>query len=52
MTGPLIRGNQLGNNPINGMLVRGGTITTNVIWDDTDIVHVLEEMVTTSTSSR
>ncbi len=40
-TGPLIRGNQLANNPVNGMVVRGGQITTNVIWDDTDIVHVV-----------
>jgi len=40
-SGPLVRGNRLANNPINGMLVRGGTITTNVIMDDTDIVHVL-----------
>lgn len=40
-TGPLIRGNQLANNPVNGLVVRGGEITTNVIWDDTDIVHVL-----------
>jgi hypothetical protein len=44
-TGPLIRGNQIGNTPINGLLVRGGTISTNVIWDDTDIVHVLEDEV-------
>lgn len=43
--GPLVRGNRLANNPINGMLVRGGTITTNVVWDDTDIVHVLFDEV-------
>ncbi len=46
--GPFIRGNLLGNNPINGMLVRGGTLTTDAVWDDTDIVHVLEDLVTTS----
>ncbi len=46
--GPLVRGNKLGNNPINGMIVRGGTVTTDVVWDDTDIVHVLEDLVTTS----
>ena len=44
-TGPLIRGNRIGNNPVNGMIVRGGTITTNVIWDDTDIVHVVQSEV-------
>ena len=44
-TGPLIHGNKLANNPINGMIVRGGEITTNVVWDDTDIVHVLEDQV-------
>ncbi len=43
--GPLIRDNRLGNNPINGMIVRGGTITTDVVWDDTDIVHVLQDEV-------
>jgi hypothetical protein len=44
-TGPLIRGNRLANNPVNGLVVRGGEITTNVIWDDTDIVHVLFDQV-------
>jgi hypothetical protein len=44
-TGPLIHGNELANNPINGMIVRGGEITTNVVWDDTDIVHVLGDQV-------
>ena len=39
--GPLIRGNRLGNNDINGMQVRGGTLTTHGVWDDTDIVHVV-----------
>ncbi|MEX0679627.1 MAG: dockerin type I domain-containing protein [Pirellulales bacterium] len=40
-SGPLIRNNLIGNNSVNGMVVRGGTITTNVVWDDTDIVHVV-----------
>lgn len=44
-TGPLLRGNLLANNPINGLLVRGGEVTTNVIWEDTDIVHVLFDQV-------
>ncbi|MBX3414227.1 MAG: DVUA0089 family protein [Pirellulales bacterium] len=39
--GPLVRLNRTGNNAVNGMVVRGGTLTTQSIWDDTDIVHVL-----------
>ena len=44
--GPLVNGNQLANNSINGMLVRGGVITTQVVFDDTDIVHVVEDEIT------
>ncbi len=47
-TGPLIRGNLIGNNSLNGMLVRGGLITTNVIFDDTDIVHVITSTISIS----
>ena len=43
--GPLIRDNQLGNNDINGLKVRGATLTTESVWDDTDIVHVLTETI-------
>lgn len=39
--GPLINGNLMRNNRINGMEVRGGALTTQSVWDDTDIVHVL-----------
>jgi len=39
--GPLVRLNRLGNNAVNGMVVRGGTLDTSSVWDDTDIVHVL-----------
>lgn len=39
--GPLLRGNALGGNTINGMSIRGGTLNTESIWDDTDIVHVV-----------
>ena len=39
--GPLVRENHLANNELNGMLVRGATLTTSSVWDDTDIVHVL-----------
>ena len=43
--GPLIRLNKLGNNTLNGMLVRGGTLDTASIWDDTDIVHVVQSEI-------
>lgn len=39
--GPLLRNNRLSNNGTNGMVVRGGTLTTQSVWDDTDIVHVV-----------
>lgn len=39
--GPLVRFNRLNDNAVNGMQVRGGTLTTESIWDDTDIVHVV-----------
>lgn len=44
--GPLIRNNILVNTTanvgaINGLLVRGNVLTTEGVWDDTDIVHVL-----------
>ncbi len=43
--GPLIRLNRLGGNDINGMTVRGGTLTTQSVWDDTDIVHVVRNEI-------
>ena len=43
--GPLVRGNQFDGNAINGMEVRGGTLTTESVWDDADIVHVLRDGV-------
>ncbi|WP_286763772.1 MULTISPECIES: tandem-95 repeat protein [Rhodopirellula] len=43
--GPLVRLNQFENNGINGMLVRGEVLTTESIWDDTDIVHVLQNEI-------
>jgi hypothetical protein len=39
--GPLIDRNLMGRNAINGLVVRGETLTTQSIWDDTDIVHVV-----------
>jgi hypothetical protein len=43
--GPLVRNNRLADNTINGMVVRGETLTTESVWDDTDIVHVLLDTV-------
>lgn len=43
--GPLIAGNRLDNNEINGMVVRGGNLTTEGVWDDTDIVHVVQSEI-------
>ena len=39
--GPLIRDNRLANNTLNGLLIRGGTLTTEGVWDDTDNVHIV-----------
>ncbi|HTN75285.1 MAG TPA: hypothetical protein VL096_08565, partial [Pirellulaceae bacterium] len=39
--GALIRLNRLLNNGTNGMLIRGETMQTEGVWDDTDITHVL-----------
>ncbi len=50
--GPMVRANRMENNGINGMLIRAGTLTTESVWDDTDIVHVLGEKVTTVTTSK
>ena len=43
--GPLIVGNRLQNNQLNGMVVRGETVSTHSIWDDTDIVHIVLDTV-------
>ncbi len=40
--GPLIEANRLDGNDINGMLVRNEALTTESVWDDTDVVHVVE----------
>ncbi len=39
--GPLIRGNRMIDNPLNAIDIRGEVLTTQSVWDDTDIVHVL-----------
>nr|MCU0983207.1 hypothetical protein [Pirellulaceae bacterium] len=43
--GPLILKNRLDDNEINGMIVRGQTLTTQSVWDDVDMVHVLLDTV-------
>ncbi|MDX1927173.1 MAG: Ig-like domain-containing protein, partial [Pirellulaceae bacterium] len=43
--GPLVAGNRLLNDDVNGMRIRGATLTTESIWDDTDIVHVLQSEI-------
>ncbi len=43
--GPLIAGNRLDKNSVNGLVVRGGILTTEGVWDDTDIVHVVRENI-------
>ncbi len=39
--GPLVRLNKVSGNSVNGMNVREDVLTTESVWDDTDIVHVL-----------
>ncbi len=46
--GPFIQGNRLDRNLVNGVEVRGGVTTTQSVWDDTDIVHVLRDEVISS----
>lgn len=43
--GPLIVGNQLNRNTINGLDVRSEVLTTDSVWDDTDIVHVVQGQI-------
>jgi hypothetical protein len=44
--GALVRQNRLSRNAINGMLIRGQTLTTQSVFDDTDIVHVVQSTIT------
>lgn len=41
--GPLIRENRVGFSDVNAMHVRGGTLTTQGVWDDSDIVHTVRD---------
>ncbi|QDV22465.1 DVUA0089 family protein [Aureliella helgolandensis] len=43
--GPLIDGNLLAGNGLNGLRIRGETLTTETVWDDTDIVHILQSEI-------
>ncbi len=43
--GPLLRDNRFVNNGLNGLKLRGDTLTTASVWDDTDIVHVLYDEI-------
>lgn len=48
-SGPLIRLNRIVNDStfaaINGMTIRGTTLTVESVWDDTDMVHVLRNEI-------
>lgn len=43
--GPLVRLNRMAGNSVNGMQIRGETLHTQGVWDDTDITHVLFDTV-------
>ncbi len=43
--GPMVRFNRYEDNEVTGMEIRGGNLTTESVWDDTDIVHLLFDSV-------
>ncbi|TWT73241.1 dockerin type I domain-containing protein [Allorhodopirellula solitaria] len=48
--GPLIKGNSIDtdgsdNGGLAGLEVRGGKVATEVVWDDTDIVHIVRDTI-------
>ncbi len=43
--GPLVRGNRVTAGGITGMVIRGDEITSESVWDDTDIVHVVRDEI-------
>ncbi|TWU66701.1 tandem-95 repeat protein [Crateriforma conspicua] len=47
--GPLIDGNRLADNGLNGLLVRSEILTTESVWDDTDIVHIVNGEIVSMT---
>ncbi|TWU03249.1 pre-peptidase C-terminal domain-containing protein [Neorhodopirellula pilleata] len=44
-SGPLIQGNEIAGG-LAGVEVRGGAVATEVVWDDTDIVHIVRDQIT------
>ena len=48
--GPLIRLNKLDNNASNGLEIRADELTTESVWDDTDIVHIVRGEIEVATS--
>ncbi|MCO8123946.1 GEVED domain-containing protein [Stieleria sp. TO1_6] len=44
-SGPLVEDNTLTRNDTNGMVVRGGELVTEGVWDDVDMVHVVTDSV-------
>ena len=44
-SGPLIEGNEIQDNELNGMVVRGGQLATLGVMDDVDIVHVVRDAI-------
>ncbi|NND97650.1 MAG: cell surface protein, partial [Pirellulaceae bacterium] len=47
--GPLIAGNRIDDNTINAMRVRSEVLTTESVWDDTDIVHYVDGQIVSAT---
>lgn len=43
--GPLVQGNAIQDNGLNGMIVRGGQLATAGVLDDVDIVHVVRDAI-------
>ncbi|MFM7070431.1 MAG: vWA domain-containing protein, partial [Planctomycetota bacterium] len=48
--GPLIRLNKLEDNASNGLEIREDELTTESVWDDTDIVHIVRGEIEVATS--
>jgi hypothetical protein len=49
-SGPLVKNNRIatdgnGTGGLAGLEVRGGKVATEVVWDDTDIVHIVRDMI-------
>lgn len=43
--GPLVRLNRMSGNALNSLDIRGGVLSTEGVWDDTDIIHTLRAQV-------